>query len=308
MKNLLRVYLCNIPNALFLLLLILVAAIPGRLAERSAVKPAGAFLVLILAAELFYLIRLRGANKRAAKDVAAFVFSLLIAWELVTAKLDALRYIFLPPPENVFYVYVEQGRVVLGGFGRSMLLLTSGFFSALFLGVLLGIIIGSTRRLRDAVFPIVKAISTVPALIYTPYVVVLMPTFASASVLVIFLGIFWSTLMNTINDVGTVDQRILDSAKILNVKVPVMVHRVLLPYLLPRIINSLTVQLTVSVMTLTAAEMIGANVGMGYFVRRSLDYANYAQALAGIFFIAVVISALNALILRLKKRVVKWRY
>jgi NitT/TauT family transport system permease protein len=308
MKNLLRTYLWNIPNALFLLLLLLVTAVPGRLAARSAVKPAGAFVLLILAAEIFYLLRLRGPGKRAAKDVASFVFLLLIAWELVTTKLDTLRYIFLPPPENVFYVYVEYGRVVVGGFGRSMLLLTSGFFSALFLGALLGIIVGSTQRLRGAVFPIVKAISTVPALIYTPYVVVLMPTFASASVLVIFLGIFWSTLMNTINDVGTVDRRILDSAKILNVKAPVMVRRVLLPYLLPRIINSLTVQLTVSVMTLTAAEMIGANVGMGYFVRRALDYANYAQALAGIFFIAVVISVLNAIILQLKKRVVKWHY
>jgi NitT/TauT family transport system permease protein len=189
-----------------------------------------------------------------------------------------------------------------------MILLITGFGAALFFGVFLGILIGWTPRLRNAVFPIVKVFSTVPALIYTPYLVVLMPTFGTASILVIFLGIFWSTLMNTINDVGTIDKRIIDSAKILNVKTKVMLFQVILPYLLPRIINSLSVQLNISVMTLNAAELIGADRGMGYFVKRSIDYANYDQAIAGIIFIAIVLTILNSLILMAKDKLIKWHY
>jgi NitT/TauT family transport system permease protein len=87
-----------------------------------------------------------------------------------------------------------------------------------------------------------------------------------------------------------------------------MLFRIILPFTLPRIINDMTVSLSISVMTLTVAEMIGADRGMGFYVKRSLDYANYTQAFAGIFFIAVVITLLNVGITALRKRLVKWNY
>jgi NitT/TauT family transport system permease protein len=61
-------------------------------------------------------------------------------------------------------------------------------------------------------------------------------------------------------------------------------------------------------MTLTAAEMIGASSGMGYYVRVALTYANYTKAIAGIIFIGVVVSILNIIIEFVKKRFVTWEY
>jgi NitT/TauT family transport system permease protein len=303
-------YILNIPNLLFLILIVLASSVPSRLSARNPMmSPASAFIAAIVLVEIIFLYKLRrSGDVTAVKDITAFTYSVVLLWELLTSKLDILKYIFVPAPENVFYVFVKFWLQILLGFQRSMLLLICGFSAALFFGVLLGILIGWTPRLRNAVFPVVKVFSTVPALIYTPYLVVMMPTFTAASILVIFLGIFWSTLMNTINDVGTVDKRIIDSAKVLNVKTRVMLFQIILPYLLPRIINSLSVQLNISVMTLNAAELIGADRGMGYFVKRSIDYANYDQAIAGIIFIAIVLTALNSLILLAKNKLIKWRY
>jgi NitT/TauT family transport system permease protein len=302
-------YVLNVPNLLFLALTAIASLAPSRLDARNPMSPASAFVAAIALVEAFFLFKLkRSRDGTAVKDIATFTYAALLLWELLTSKLDILKYIFVPAPENVFYVFVRFWLVMLSGFERSMILLISGFSAALFFGVLLGILVGWTPRLRNAVFPIVKVFSTVPALIYTPYLVVLMPTFGTASVLVIFLGIFWSTLMNTINDVGTIDKRIIDSARILNVKTGVMLFQVILPYLLPRIINSLSVQLNISVMTLNAAELIGADRGMGYFVKRSIDYANYDQAIAGIIFLAIVLTALNSLILLAKRKLIKWQY
>lgn len=61
-------------------------------------------------------------------------------------------------------------------------------------------------------------------------------------------------------------------------------------------------------MTLTAAEMIGADSGMGYYVRVALNYANYTKAIAGIIFIGVVVTSLNIIIGLLKKKFVTWDY
>jgi len=300
--------LVNIPNLLFALLLVCLFA-PGKITERIALKSPIAFLVVILLIEAYFLIKaMRPSTRQAAIDIASFVFGLLLVWECVTSKLDLLPYIFLPPPENAFYVFVSDYSLILRGFVRSMGLLICGYGSALASGVFLGLIVGWVPRLRKAVFPIAKAISTVPAMIYSPYLVVIMPTFTSASILVIFCGIFWSTFMTMINNVAEIDQRIINAAKILNVNSKTMIFEVIFPYTLPRIINNMAVSLSVSLMTLTVAEMIGADRGMGYFVKRSLDYANYPAALAGIFFIAIVITALNALISLLRAKLVKWSY
>ena len=308
MKEQLKIRLSNWPNLLFLLL-VMAILLPGQMALRVKMSPPGVFLGVVIAIEIFFLVKLgREKSRQAARDIATFLYLFLLAWEVFTTKLDKLPYVFVPAPENVFHVYVLHWEIILSGFWRSMALLISGFGSALVLGVVLGIIVGWIPRLRNAVFPIAKAISTVPAMIYVPYVVVLMPTFTLASIIVIFNGIFWTTFMNMINRVGTIDKRILDSAKILNVKTSTMLFQIILPYTLPRIINSLTVSLTVSLMTLTAAEMIGADRGMGYYVKRALDYANYTQGMAGIFFIALVITILNSLITLLKKKLVKWNY
>jgi NitT/TauT family transport system permease protein len=283
--------------------------LPWKLTDRITISEPYAFFAAVVLSYIYFQFKItKESARRTANDVGTIIFGFLCIWELVVTKFDLLPYVFVPSPENVFAVYVKDREIIFKGFARSMFLLLTGFSSSIFVGVSLGIAVGWIPRMRLAIFPIAKAISTVPALIYSSYIVVIMPTFTSASILVIFCGTFWSIFMNMINRVGTVDQRIINTAKILNVKTRTMLFNVILPYTLPRIINDLTVSLSISVMTLTVAEMIGASSGMGFYVRRSLDYANYNQAFAGIFFIAVVITVLNVFIAILRKNLIKWNY
>jgi len=306
--NLLKQRIFNLTTLLFIIISISLF-IPGKMVNRVKIGEPYAFLTVVILAYLFFQFKLtKESGRRTANDVGTIVFTFLFIWEIAVTKLDLLPFVFVPSPENVFAVYIKDKNLILLGFCRSMVLLISGFGLSILVGVSLGILVGWKSRLRQAVFPIAKAISTVPAMIYGAYLVVMMPTFTSASILVIFCGTFWSIFMNMINRVGTIDQRIINTAKILNVKTSTMLFDIILPYTLPRIINDLTVALSISVMTLSVAEMIGADRGMGFYVKRSLDYANYTQAFAGIFFIAVVITILNAFLTILKKRLVKWNY
>ena len=47
---------------------------------------------------------------------------------------------------------------------------------------------------------------------------------------------------------------------------------------------------------------------MGFYVRMSLNFANYTKAITGIIFIGFVVTGLNALINLAKKRLIKWNY
>ena len=114
--------------------------------------------------------------------------------------------------------------------------------------------------------------------------------------------------MGSINNTAFVEGRIVNSAKVLNLSTPVILFKVIIPYNLPRIINGLPIHLASALMTLTAAEMLGAESGMGFYVRMSLNFANYIKAITGIIFIGFVVTGLNALINLAKKRLIKWNY
>ena len=299
----------NLPTLFFGLTAAAALALPSAMSARVGVEEPWAFLGAAGLGWLYFQVKFcRQSGRQAALDVAAIVFGFLLVWELAVTKRDMLPYVFVPAPENVFNVFISDYRMIASGFGRSIFLLLSGFSASLAAGVILGTAVGWIPRLRNAVFPIAKAISTVPALIYSPYLVVMMPTFTSASIFVIFCGAFWMLFMNMIQRVGTIDARIINTARILNVRTPTMIFKIILPWSLPHILNDMTTVLSISVMTLTVAEMIGAERGMGFYVRRSLDYANYTQAIAGIFFIALVITALNALIAALRRKIITWSY
>ncbi len=306
----------NLPNLLFLLILACFS-LPSKYAQemRGGLKPVWVFLAVILLVELaFILSQFRGKSSAgpdrsaAARDITGFVFFFLLLWEFLVSRLNVFPYIFVPAPENVFHVFIDDYKNILLGFTSSMYLLLVGMLSALFCAVVLGTLVGWNGRLCNAVYPIAKAISTVPPLIYTPYVVLIMPTFRIASLFVIFLSIFWGTFMGSINNTRFVEGKIINSAIVLNLSVPTILFRIIIPFNMPRIINALPINLATALMTLTAAEMLGADNGMGYYVRYSLSFANYTRAIAGIIFIGCVVTLLNSVINILKKRLIRWNY
>lgn len=300
----------NLPN-LFFILIWAASFLPSNYDEemRIGLHDFKAFGVVLIIIEIIFLIGSANAKKlQALKDIIGFIYLFFLIWEFFVSRLNVLPYVFIPAPENVFYIFVEDYMTILKGFLSSMYLLIVGLVSAMVLAVILGTLVGWVPRLTNAVYPISKAISTVPPLIYTPYVVLLTPTFRSASLVVVFLSIFWGTFMGTINNTAFVEKRVINSAKVLNVSTFTILFRIIIPFNMPRIINSLPIHLSTALMTLTAAEMIGADSGMGYYVRVALNYANYTKAIAGIIFIGVIVTGLNGIINCLKKRFVNWEY
>ena len=156
-------------------------------------------------------------------------------------------------------------------------------------------------------YPIANVMAPIPPVVISPYLVALMPSFRSASMLVIVLGVFWPTFLTTINRVGAIEPQILDAARTLEPSTPVMLFRILLPYVLPGIVSGLKVSMTTSLLMLNFAELMGATHGMGYYVQNSIAYANYAHAVAGILVIGAVVTVLSAAVTWLQGHLIRWQ-
>ena len=263
-----------------------------------------AFLIIVIAVEAALLANWK---KKAAIDIGIIVFAALILWEYITAKVGVKDAMLYPAPENVFNIFVTDYEKILEGVGSSLRLMGLAFALALFFGVGLGLIVGLSDRLSSTVMPIVRVISPIPPIIYSPYAVALLPSFRAASIFVITMTIFWSIFMNMVLSVRQIDRKIMDSARTLNLNQSSMILHVLLPYSLPGIINSVSVSVSTSFLVLTAAEMIGATSGLGWYIKYNADFANFTKVIAGIFVIGVVVTVLNALISLVKRLLIRWR-
>ena len=299
-----------IQHLLFIVFLTEVLFIPK---EKPLLKPCSALLIAAIIAEIIFIIkavkdiRKQGFIGTGATDISSILWLFMAFWELMTSILDKAHPVLVPAPENVFYTFVEQWRIMLLNISYSMELLIGGMITALVLAVALGLFCGWNERLKAFAYPIANVMAPIPAIVISPFLVAIMPSFRSASLLVVILGVFWPQFLGTINRIASIEPEILDSARIMKLSQPVMIFRVLLPYIIPGVLSGLKVTMTTSVLMLNFAELMGATHGMGYYIQNSITYANYTHAVAGIIVIGIVVTILSAIVGFIQKKLIRWR-
>ena len=290
-------------SSIALIVLLVAIAVPGKATPRTSVP----FVVAVLVIEGLFLWRyFAGGRKSSTCYIVSVVLLALIVWELVSTDLRIAHPVLIPTPENVFAVFPARWDELLLNVASSMTLLVEGFVTSLACATVIGLFVGWMPKVREAVYPIAHVLAPVPAIVFAPYLVMLLPSFKAAAVAVIFLGIFWPTLLGTILRVESMDRHILDSAKMLRLSTSAMIFRVLLPYLYPAVATGLKTQLPAAMLMLVMAEMYGATSGLGYFVINYTNYANYANVVAGIIMVGIVVTVLDILVDALIRKTVKW--
>ena len=286
-------------HILFLALLGTILFGPDRVEVPSHIP----FIAVTAVAELVIIALHKKENVR---DIGCVVFIFFEVWELVTSKLVRESNYLIPSPENVLDIYITDRQLILQNIMTSTGFLAAGFITAVLAGLLLGVIVGWYKSLREIFMPIVKVITPIPPLIYSAYLVALLPTFRDASVAIIFLGVFWGMFLSVIFTVSSIDQKLLDSVSVLNLSQPSIFLNILLPYSLPGVLARLSNSISVAFMVLISAEMLGGSSGMGWYIKYSTIYGEYDKTISGIILIAVYVTLLNVIINRLKKVLVPW--
>lgn len=292
---------------IFAALLLLAVFIPNAAAQTA---PDNSIFQGVIAVSLaVFIIRLLSAKDDIQKTTDIFLIMgiLLLAWEVFIGKLSLLDPFLFPSPEKVFVVYADDYKIMIGGLISSFAILLSGYILAVAVAIPLALLIGWRKRAFNVAYPIAKAVSPIPPTVYLPYAIVLLPTFSSASVFVIFIGAFWPIFVGTVHGVFNIDQRILNSAKTLGLKEHVMLSKIVLPAALPSVFSGATIALIMSFITLTVAEMIAATSGLGWYIEYQHQYANYDKVIAGMILMAACVVIVMWFFDRIQKHCLRWQ-
>lgn len=244
--------------------------------------------------------------KTSTDDVLAIFYVVFGGWHLLSARFDVLSKMLFPEPEIVFSMFVSELPDMFKGLVNSVILLAGGYLLALVTAIPLGIYVGWHGRLYRAVNPYAQVLGPIPPIVYIPYAITLLPTFRAASIFVIFLGAFWPLFINTVHGVFNIPQKLIDSAKVLNLGKWTLFTRIILFGAMPSICVGAHLALLFSFLMLTAAELIGANSGVGWYIRNFGDFGDYPRVIAGLIFIGLVVTAITFGTAKIERHLLKW--
>lgn len=211
-----------------------------------------------------------------------------------------------PSVSSILDSFAENRSTMLLNMLSSFQLMVPSVALALLIALVIGTGLGMNKRLREIVYPVVYSISVVPAILLSPFALLLAPSFRAASVFLIVYNTIWATLFATINGIMTIDKRYLDNAATLELHGIKKMTKVIMPAAMPSIMSGFITSLRGSFVVLVYAEMYGAKYGMGFFVKKYAEYGLYNHAWSGFIFMVVVLVIVMQIFEKLKNRMLSW--
>jgi NitT/TauT family transport system permease protein len=274
----------------------------------QAVNDSRAFVAFLLLITVIYgaKLYLNYENIVSTTDIFLIISLGLFLWELLLGKLALLDSFIFPGPAKVFLVFQTDAGQMTEGVISSLGILFTGYFLALAFAIPIGLYAGWKKRLYNVAYPIAKTVSPIPATVYLPYSIVLLPTFRASSIFLIFIGAFWPILVGSVYGVFSADSRLINSARTLGLSDYQMIRRILLPAALPSIFSGAMIALILSFITLTVAEMIAATSGLGWYIQYYHQFANYDKVIAGMILMTGVVIGIMAIFERIQNHFLRW--
>ncbi|SDY72647.1 NitT/TauT family transport system permease protein [Variovorax sp. YR266] len=248
----------------------------------------------------------RGLGRVAERGIGIVIF--LALWEALP-RLGIVSDAYLSPPSAVIASIaqlVDTGQLwkhMAASLQRSLW----GLVLASFSGVVLGLLIGSSRRLAAIVDPVLQLFRQTSAFALFPVFILFLGIGELSKVAIIFWASFWPVLLSTVSGVKQVDRLLVNSALSMGASQRFIFFKVVLPASLPSIFTGVRLAGAYSITALVAAEMIGAHSGLGFLTLNSQETFQIPTMYAGILLLAVLGLVLNYLLALLERRLLRWR-
>lgn len=180
------------------------------------------------------------------------------------------------------------------------------FAAAVGLGIPLGLFMGQIRAVEHALDPILQFFRQTSALALYPVFILLLGLGEASKVFVIFWATLFPILLATIGGVKEVDRKLIEMARTYGATRQTVFLRVVLPASVPSIFVGLRLSATTALLLLIAAEMIGANRGLGFQVMNAQYNFQIPLMFAAIFLLALLGLAANFTLVTLQRRLCRW--
>ncbi|MEL0438526.1 ABC transporter permease [Phycobacter sp. K97] len=256
-------------------------------------------------------IRFRGAGfaPRPQKWVGVAVFVVLIAiveWGTRTGFISALT---LPKPSDVLATFGElwQSGMLFQHLAPSLTRLAVGASIGAGIGICVGVLIGLFSYIRSGLVPLVAAIFPIPKIALLPLFVIWFGIDEGSKYALIAFGTFTPTVVATYGAVDNVDRSLIRMGQSFGLSWLSIVRKIVLPGAMPGILSGLRISLAIAIILLVAAEMLGAQYGIGAYILEAGSLYDLERLFAGVVILSLLGVLTSGAIGLVERRLLSWR-
>jgi NitT/TauT family transport system permease protein len=191
--------------------------------------------------------------------------------------------------------YVSGSRVLLG------------YAIGVGLGVPLGLAMGMSRIFQGTAFPVLEVLRPIPPLAWVPLSILFWPTMEQTVVSIIFLGAFFTVVINVLGGVEAIDPNFRRAALSMGARPWHLFWKVVLPATAPSIVTGMAVGMGLTWEIVVAAEMIASiQAGLGFMMWQAYVGGTIPLIIVAMISIGIAGLVSSSLIWVLGRRLTPW--
>lgn len=250
--------------------------------------------------------RLRPSHRTTVGTLAVVLF--LIAWQIVGQR-EIVRSDLISTPTEVASTFGHL--VATGELGRNAVVtlaeFAQGFFPAIAVGIVTGIVLALVRPLRELLDPLLIAMYTAPTIAFIPILVVWFGVGEWSKVIIVFVSAVFPVIINTRAGVAEVAEPWLRAVRSFGANQAQVVTKAILPGSLAAIMAGIRLGLGRAIVGLIAAEMYVSLAGLGRMIQTYSSAARASEILVLVTIIAAFGFGCVTLFRALETKLGTWR-
>lgn len=241
--------------------------------------------------------------------VGAVVFVLLIAFAEWGTRSGWITALTLPKPSDVLQTLIElhQSGLLYKHLLPSLSRLAVGATLGALVGVGVGVLIGLFSYIRAGLVPLVAAIFPIPKIALLPLFVIWFGIDEGSKYALIAFGTFTPTVVATYGAVDNVDRSLIRMGQSFGLSWFSIVRKIVLPGAMPGILSGLRISLAIAIILLVAAEMLGAEYGIGAYILEAGALYDLERLFAGVLLLSLLGIVVSTVIGLIERRLLDWR-
>jgi NitT/TauT family transport system permease protein len=237
------------------------------------------------------------------------VFVVVIGLWQAASSARLLPSLFMPSPAAVVRALVDlwlDGTLV-EHVTASLKRIVPGWIIGTAAGLAAGLAMGIFSAARAGGLPIVSALFPIPKIALLPLLILWFGIGEPSKVATIALGVFFPTVIAAYSACDSVPRNLIRMAQSFGLPATDIVAKIVLPGAMPGILAGFRISASVALLLVVAAEMIGAQYGIGAFVLTAGNLMQTDQLLAGVVMLSILGLLISWGLGRIERSVLRWR-
>jgi ABC-type nitrate/sulfonate/bicarbonate transport system permease component len=226
-------------------------------------------------------------------------------WQIASASIANKT--LLPSPWRVLLAWGELIRSDLpADVLASLLHLGVGYTLGIATGLALAVASARFVAVESLVDPLVELLRPISAIAWIPIAILMFGISRMVPIFLIFYASIFPIFVNSFSGVKQVDRQLLRAAEMLGASRRLVVTHVVIPAALPYVLAGARLSLGVAWMAMVAAELTGADSGLGWRLFWYQEFFAMDKVMAVILTIGVLGYVLDTLLRQLQRRITRW--